>query len=219
MDLYEKYLKMGRKELTLLRKILKLEKKDIMSKFINLNEQYKASYNRNDMLLEQIQEMKKNETVIEYYRLIDKYHYLQTQIDYLYEQIILQKYRECDHFLIIVDGNDENNETNKKYRCCIKCGLDERILIPNNRYGGVLTKEQKMMAFYMEHYYYDSAYYSDINCDFEFAKDTYKKIIENNPEIDNITLEQYLNNKIDYIKLYNDRKQGRIQRYYQSKKI
>ena len=215
MDIKDKFIKVTAEKEDLLKKILILESRGTMLKYFRLNTQYKESNNTNNDIYNQIQEMKQNETVIKYYKFRNKYYYLDAQQKYLYRQIKLQEYKECDHLFVVTY---ENYRTDEKYRCCVKCGLDERILMITKCYGcdeNDLTQEQKIMADYMKHNYYDSAYFSDIHCDYELAKAIYEKIKAKHPGIDNITADHYLKNALEYMrntKVNNDRKQSRIER-------
>ena len=107
------------------------------------------------------------------------------------------------NFLENVISNADYNflKTPFHYCSCVKCGLDQGVVYLIN-HGKPLSFEQTIMYNFLKKHNLDNPNQinSNIKCDFSLAIVLYKKIEENHPDIDNITMQKYIQTALDSIR-------------------
>lgn len=163
----------------------------------------------------QLEALKKDKQVQKYLTLNDQRLELNSKLLNLYSSMKKEEFSECSHIWIPISKSTDDYEgrSDTDYGC-MKCGLDQRILSVSN--PRVLSVQDRVMYNYLfEHYAIRKGIKSHIVCDFDLARAMYAKIVENHPDIDDVTALKYFEVALDNmrdIRVNEDRKESRAKR-------
>lgn len=187
-----------------------------------LKEQYKEILQKREKITKQINILKNTDTVKKYFELCNQNDQLTSQSQELYKQLKIQEYKSCNHIWVTtLREHDSYEGRTYKYCGCIKCGLDERLLIQGHNYRQFSLEQQIIYNFMKEHTNYNGTY-TNISCDLDLAQAIYKKIKKAHPNIDDKTALKYFEtslNDIREIKVNETRKINRAKRLSLSPKF
>ncbi len=164
-------------------------------KMESLKEKYDEVLSQETSTELRINSLKDNAAVKEYLALQDKIKHLQDQKEELYRQIQFDNYSSCKHIWTITYVCYEEGCF---YCGCIKCGLDQRVVLPENYdvretpYGQIMEEFVKKNC--------GQPMYSKLECDLPLARAIYAKIKEAHPNIDDKTALSYLNTALSDIR-------------------
>jgi len=126
-----------------------------------------------------IEKLKENPEVKRFIALCEKNARLNGKKEKIYEEIRKEEYRNCHHIWVYPKNFFEGHSP-----MCVKCGLDLDIL--NNGGEYLLSPEQKAMRNFLKETK-ELVYYCGLDpviaFDTDMAKEIYKSIIEENPDI------------------------------------
>lgn len=179
-----------------------------------LKEKYDKITEERAEIIKEIKELKENEFVKRYLESTKKNNELYDEQTKLWKDLKMEEYKSCEHLTICTRIDYDRYEgRSHKYYGCVKCKLDTSV------YDRVqhLTLQEKIMYNYLEEskIYYYRINDNEITCDLDLAHAIYTKIKENNPDIDDKTIVEYLKyalNDIRNTKVSEERKNNRIKR-------
>ena len=165
----------------------------------SLKKQYDRVLLKNMEVSRRLAELTENEIVKKYLELASKNKQLLEQAQKLYIQIKFEEYVQCDHIWVRTFRSRDESEFLPSHLChgCIKCGLDQKVNYFDQLNDGLLSFDQKIVRdFLLEHskgpgniYYRGIDTFMD--CDLDFAKAIYSKIMKAHPDIDDETASKY----------------------------
>lgn len=192
-------------------------------------EKYAKVSDKLSKLNKEIKFLEGDSVVQEYRVLLTLREVVEKELASLYEEKREHEFEQCNH--IWVHSNEKGKQESSEFCRCIKCGLNRGLLQNELGYLNYLIKEeQEMYDFMLKHVVYFTGIELNIACDYDLAKALYQRIKEKNPDIDDATISQYLENALadmNKIKVSPDRERIRAKRLlldenfnrWQSKKV
>lgn len=178
-----------------------------------IKKEYDSVTKERQEVLDELQSLKGNEIVKRYLELISNNEKLIKKQKMLYTEMKTNEYKNCEHISIISRiERDRYEGRSYKYSGCIKCGLNEAVLVSDGKF---LSLENKIIYDYIMKYNMGHGVYLDVVCDLNLAKAIYSKIKERHPEIDDETAIKYFEIALDHIrhiKVSEERKENRVKR-------
>lgn len=164
-------------------------------------QEYERIINLSDKIQTQIARLENTDLIKQYLELLHQNQKLLQKQKELYKKVKTEEYSSCDHLWIETITDYNFLKTPFHYCSCVKCGLDQGVVYLIN-HGKPLSFEQTIMYNFLKKHnlYNPNQINSNIKCDFSLAIVLYKKIEENHPDIDNITMQKYMQTALDSIR-------------------
>ena len=164
-------------------------------------QEYERIINLSNEIQTQIARLENTDLIKQYLELLHQNQTLLQKQKELYKKIKTEEYSSCDHLWIETITDYNFLKTPFHYCSCVKCGLDQGVVYSIN-HGKPLSFEQTIMYNFLKKHHIDNPNQinSNIKCDFSLAIVLYKKIEENHPDIDNITMQKYIQTALDSIR-------------------
>ena len=164
-------------------------------------QEYERIINLSDKIQTQIARLENTDLIKQYLELLHQNQKLLQKQKELYKKVKTEEYSSCDHLWIETITDYNFLKTPFHYCSCVKCGLDQGVVYLIN-HGKPLSFEQTIMYNFLKKHNLDNPNQinSNIKCDFSLAIVLYKKIEENHPDIDNITMQKYIQTALDSIR-------------------
>jgi hypothetical protein len=161
----------------------------------DLKKEYEMVLRERKCFAEQINALKEDEKVKRYFELCEKDNFLAEQQKHLYKEMKTNEYCSCNHLLVTVLHDYDSFEGRScDYHGCVKCGLSEKVLYlmewlnnPDN-----LESDERIMYDFLKNGDSLCGTNANIHCDLELAQDIYRKIMIDNPGIDDETAAKHL---------------------------
>lgn len=160
-----------------------------------------------------MQSLKENEIVKRYLELISNNEKLIEKQKKIYAEMKKNEYKNCEHIYItsrIV--RDRYEGRSERYYGCIKCGLNESVLLSNGQY---LSLENKIIYDFIKNNNMRHGVRLNVVCDLNLARAIYSRIKEKYPDINDKTAIKYFEialEDIRDIKVSEERKENRVKR-------
>ena len=164
-------------------------------------QEYERIINLSNEIQTQIARLENTDLIKQYLELLHQNQKLLQKQKELYKKVKTEEYSSCDHLWIETITDYNFLKTPFHYCSCVKCGLDQGVVYLIN-HGKPLSFEQTIMYNFLKKHNLDNPNQinSNIKCDFSLAIVLYKKIEENHPDIDNITMQKYIQTALDSIR-------------------
>lgn len=169
-------------------------------------------------VLEELSELEKDEKIQRYLQLVKQNKYLQRMQRSVYKYIKTEEYSNCDHILVYskIDYDKREGRT-YKYCGCIKCGLNDAVLDESLLKDDKMSYKDKVMHDFLteNHIMFLTGRQLHIPCDLSLAQNIYAKIIENHPDIDELSAINYFDKALHNIRnihVSEERKKSRAKR-------
>lgn len=180
----------------------------------NIRKTYEQKLSEMNDIKTQLAELMKDERVKKYLELNDQRLKLNSELLQLYTDMKKEEFSKCKHIWIPISKNIDYYEGRSDIDYgCVKCGLDQRVLgTYNPRF--LSTNDKIIYDYFLEHYA-TSGIRSHTLCNFDLARAMYAKIVENHPDIDDVTALKYFEVALDdirNIRVNEDRKESRAKR-------
>ena len=153
-----------------------------------LREDFEEKYNKRLSAVNRLMQLEQDKTVKEYLSLMKKEEQLKKELFNSYKQLKFHEYENCNHVTVISKYECDRHEGREHIlHACIKCGLDESVF---EDYGVTLSTEEQVISDYFKcHNPIIKGVSIDVRCeDNDEARLIYKRIIKNNPDIDDESL-------------------------------
>ena len=164
-------------------------------------QEYERIINLSNEIQTQIARLENTDLIKQYLELLHQNQKLLQKQKELYKKIKTEEYSSCDHLWIETITDYNFLKTPFHYCSCVKCGLDQGVVYLIN-HGKPLSFEQTIMYNFLKKHNLDNPNQinSNIKCNFSLVIALYKKIEENHPNIDNITMQKYIQTALDSIR-------------------
>ena len=183
-----------------------------------LKEKYDKITEERRKIIEEIKELEKDNNVKKYLESTKKNTELFEEQMLVYQNLKMEEYESCEHLMICtrIDYDRIEGRSNRYYGC-IKCKLDTSVSELRASDLKYFSLDKKVMYNYLDksNIHYHIINDNEITCDLDLAHAIYTKIKENNPDIDDKTIVEYLKyalNDIRNTKVSEERKNNRIKR-------
>lgn len=177
--------------------------------------EYAALTTQKDDNIKKMQELLANPAVAEYVNLMSANKKITTDQRWLYMKIKNIEYLNCKHLWINVpnywDFDDEKDEPTV-YHACLKCGLNEKVILEGKSGTNFYNYEDELMYYFMQEYNYKNGIVINATVRLDVAREIYSRIKVNHPDIEDEQMKKYME-----IALCN--MQPKMQHYLGEKKV
>lgn len=164
-------------------------------------QEYERIMKEKNEIQTQISSLENTDIIKQYLKLLEKNEELKQIQKSLYKKIKTEEYSSCNHLWVKTIIDYKNLKTKVHYCSCVKCGLDQSVISLINHGQNLLFEQQIMYNFLKENRLdIPNEIDSTIICDFELARALYNKIKENHPNIDDKTIQKYMEIALDNIR-------------------
>lgn len=177
---------------------------EFVKKYLDLDSQIKS-------IGEELEKLESNSKVQQYLELRSKKQRLTEKRSKVYIDMKNYEYSSCEH--VLVSSKVKNDLRGRTYKICgcIKCGLNEEVISKKN----LSFKESVMFEYLKKNGLYIKGKRISLDCDLSLGRAIYRKIYENNKDIDTDTLIKYFERSLAHIrkhKVSEERKANRAKR-------
>ena len=141
-----------------------------------------------------IRELLTNPAVAEYANLIGTNQKITADQHRLYKKIKMCEYLDCKHLWINVVSWNFDDEEDKPIICqaCLKCGLDESVILKSKSGTYFYSYEDEIMYQFMQNYHYKHGLAIDDTVQLIVAREVYARIKANHPDIEESQMKKYM---------------------------
>ena len=157
--------------------------------------EYAALITQKDDNIKKMQELLANPVVAEYVNLMSANKKIATDQRWLYMKIKNIEYLNCKHLWINVpnywDFDDEKEEP-AVYHACLKCGLNEKVILEGKFGTDFYNYEYELMYYFMQEYNYKHGIVINATVRLDVAREIYSRIKANHPDIEDEQMKKYM---------------------------
>lgn len=180
------------------------------------------------MTTDQVELLRISADVKQYFELVTQEYQLLDQIAQLQRKQQMNRYAACNHIWVVTYVLQYPNcNTPINYHGCIKCGLDQSVLLYPEEDKPLLTQEAMAMYDFLSNHDWDisdhlnenlnlpSSLHTFEHCNIDLGRTIYAKIKKAHPTIDDLTALHYFKVALHHIKatpVNQDRETKRMER-------
>ena len=185
----------------------------VLVNMIILEKSYEEISAEINTVVNELRVLKQDATVKQYLKKVKDLKELKKERESIYKIMKTEEYSECNHILVYTSITEDPRGRIQRTCGCIKCGLDESVLL--NKNDKVDFKEKIMKDYLLRH----GACLNGLKllkvCDLSLGTAIYNRIKEVHPDIDDNTAFshfKYAINHIKYVPVSESRKVSRAKR-------
>lgn len=145
-----------------------------------------------------MQKLLTKKNVTEYFNLMIANKKITGEQRVLYKKIKNIEYQNCQHLWVNVPNWDFSNEQGEHIICkvickvCLKCGLNENVLLESKNGTYFYNYEDEVMYQFMQSRHYEYGLVVNEPADFYIAKEVYARIKANHLDIEDEQVKKYM---------------------------
>ena len=159
---------------------------------------YATLATQKDDNIKKMQKLLTNPAVAEYDYLISANRKIVSEQRRLCKKIKNIEYQNCQHLWVNVPNWDFSNEQGEPIVCkvickvCLKCGLNENVLLESKTGTYFYNYEDEVMYQFMQGWHYEYGLVVNEPADFNVAKEVYARIKANHLDIEDEQVKKYM---------------------------
>ena len=148
--------------------------------------------------IKKMQKLLTKKNVTEYFNLMNANKKITWEQRVLYKKIKNIEYQNCQHLWVNVPNWDFSNEQGEPIVCkvickvCLKCGLNENVLLESKTGTYFYNYEDEVMYQFMQGWHYEYGLVVNEPADFNIAKEVYARIKANHLDIEDEQVKKYM---------------------------
>lgn len=159
---------------------------------------YATLATQKDDNIKKMQKLLTKKNVTEYFNLMNANKKITEEQRVLYKKIKNIEYQNCQHLWVNVPNWDFYNEQGEPNICkvickvCLKCGLNENVLLENKTRAYFYNYEDEVMYQFMQSRHYEYGLVVNEPADLAVAKEVYARIKANHLDIEDEQVKKYM---------------------------
>lgn len=155
---------------------------------------YATLATQKDDNIKKMQELLANPAVAEYDNLLSVNRRITSEQRHLYKKIKEIEYQNCQHLWVNVPNWDFDNEKEEPAICqvCLKCGLNENVVLESKNGTYFYNYEDEVMYIFMQNHHYKHGLVIDELAELNVAREVYARIKANHPDIEDSRIKKYM---------------------------
>ena len=159
---------------------------------------YATLATQKDDNIKKMQKLLTKKNVTEYFNLMNANKKITEEQRVLYKKIKNIEYQNCQHLWVNVPNWDFYNEQGEPNICkvickvCLKCGLNENVLLESKNGTYFYNYENEVMYQFMQGWHYEYGLVVNEPADFNVAKEVYARIKANHLDIEDEQVKKYM---------------------------